>query len=451
MPPAPQILPVPNPVPSYWLTPPSKHARLRSTSTLPQSCTISIIGSGMAGVLTVYHLLQSANPPSILLLEARDLCSGATARNGGHVKIKTATLAGLSGNSERNALQTYVRRVMSDLARIVESEGMGDECEFELRKSWDVFLDEEEFERIKGVYDDAKGKEEAWTGHVRCVGSDNAARETSIKDAVGAFESEIASLWPYRFVTGLVDRMLVRYPERLNVQTNTPVTHMEEIAQGTLLTTPRGTLTTEKVVFATNAWTAGLLDAFKDTITPVKGIACHIRPSRHVDVHLSNTYNIHFAPASSTGVDYLNPRPDGGIVVGGGAWFFKAHEALWKGNFDDSVRFAAGVERHWTGEYMQKTFQGWEDSAASPDCIWTGIMGVTRDGKAHIGRVPGRTKKQHWMLAGFNGGGMSLIATASRAVAKMVVEDLEYEDVSAEFGLIEGWGTDVERMEEDTS
>lgn len=43
-----------------------------------------IIGSGYSGVATAYWLMTGPNPPkSIVMLEAREICSGATGRNGG--------------------------------------------------------------------------------------------------------------------------------------------------------------------------------------------------------------------------------------------------------------------------------------------------------------------------------------------------------------------------------
>ena len=57
----------------------------RSTPDLPPECDILIIGAGYAGVSTAYHLLHdNPSPPSIVLLEARQACSGATSRNGEH-------------------------------------------------------------------------------------------------------------------------------------------------------------------------------------------------------------------------------------------------------------------------------------------------------------------------------------------------------------------------------
>jgi hypothetical protein len=64
----------------------------------------------------------------------------------------------------------------------------------------------------------------------------------------------------------------------------------------------------------------------------------------------------------------------------------------------------------------------------------------------HVGRVPGRERQ--WMLAGFNGGGMAMIAVAAKAVAKMVVEDLGFGDVKGEFGLLGVFGTAMGRMKD---
>jgi glycine/D-amino acid oxidase-like deaminating enzyme len=99
-------------------------------------------------------------------------------------------------------------------------------------------------------------------------------------------------------------------------------------------------------VFATNAYTSGLLSAYLNTITPVCGMATHIVPKQPTHPHLTNIYDIQFAPlpdGSTTGVDYLNPRPDGSIVVGGGAWNYKSDRSLWCNNSDHSTRFPAPV------------------------------------------------------------------------------------------------------------
>lgn len=77
--------PVPNPTTSYWLKWPHHLASYRSRETVPKECDIAIIGTGMAGVCTAYQILSRAKPdqrPKVVLLEARQVCSGATGRNG---------------------------------------------------------------------------------------------------------------------------------------------------------------------------------------------------------------------------------------------------------------------------------------------------------------------------------------------------------------------------------
>jgi glycine/D-amino acid oxidase-like deaminating enzyme len=453
-PPTTQILPLPSPTLSYWLTQPSPLAHLRTTPSLPDTCDIAILGAGMSGVLTLYHILRLHPTCRVLLLDARALCSGATGRNGGHVKVKTSTLTGLATTEERNDMQRYVHGIMDELKEMMDrEEGLGQECEFEIRRSFDVFQDLDEVRAVKEVVDAVRTRGEEWTRDISWIPEEFAERVTSIRGAVGAFSVAAVSMWPYKFVAGVLERMVERFDEStLNVQMDTLVTH---VSANNIIKTERGDVRAGKIVFATNGWTAGVAESFAGMITPMRGMASHHVPKKSVSPHLVNTYNIHFGKTddgSVTGVDYLNPRPDGGIVVGGGGWHFRQDRKSWWGNFDDSVHFSKEVERHWEG-YMPSTFLGWGDSNAVPDMVWTGIMGATPDGKPHVGRIPSGQEeeglKKQWILAGFNGGGMSVIPTAAKAVAKMVVADSGFDDVKHEFGLLEGFGSTVERLEKE--
>jgi len=75
--------PVPNATLPYWRTELHQIDSHRSSAELPTECDIVIIGAGLAGVSTAYFLVDgNPSPPSIVLLEAREVCSGATGRNG---------------------------------------------------------------------------------------------------------------------------------------------------------------------------------------------------------------------------------------------------------------------------------------------------------------------------------------------------------------------------------
>ena len=75
--------PVPHATLPFWRTQLHPLDSHRSTTDLPRECDILIIGAGLSGVSTAYNLLlDNPTPPSIVLLEAREVCSGATGRNG---------------------------------------------------------------------------------------------------------------------------------------------------------------------------------------------------------------------------------------------------------------------------------------------------------------------------------------------------------------------------------
>jgi uncharacterized protein with NAD-binding domain and iron-sulfur cluster len=79
-------LPVPNATQPFWRNQPHALDNHRSTEDLPTEADIVIVGAGYAGASIAYHLLEQtkngSKKPSIVILEAREACSGATGRNG---------------------------------------------------------------------------------------------------------------------------------------------------------------------------------------------------------------------------------------------------------------------------------------------------------------------------------------------------------------------------------
>lgn len=134
-------------------------------------------------------------------------------------------------------------------------------------------------------------------------------------------------------------------------------------------------------MFCTNAYTAGLVSSYGSLITPVRITASHISipsSSEPTTGYLLNTYGITHTKEDSLGRDYLIPRPDGGIVVGGGKNTYSGDKSLWYRVWDDSKLIEPAVEwfkgggESGRGRYMQRNFLGWENSGAEMDMIWTG-------------------------------------------------------------------------------
>lgn len=80
-------LPRPNPTISYWQKDHPLNLHNIASDTLPPERDVVIIGSGITGCSVARWLLaEGPESLSVTVLEARGLCSGATGRNGGHIK-----------------------------------------------------------------------------------------------------------------------------------------------------------------------------------------------------------------------------------------------------------------------------------------------------------------------------------------------------------------------------
>lgn len=269
------LLPVANPTQSYWRSEPHRLDSHRSTEQLPDTCDVAIIGAGFSGVSVAYNLScpQDRNtespPPSILLLEARQVCSGATGRNGGHVKLKTESIMSVlqkHGAEAANQFAALIRAQIDALKNLVEKEQL--DCEFELRRSYDVFLHADEAREMEARWRECLQRGYPWTREHDFVGEAFAERVTSVKGAKAVFSGPACSLWPYKLVTQLLERAMEGNP-RLNLQTETPVLSVEAVdggRSGTVVYTDRGSIRAKKVVFATNAYTAGLLPQYQGTL-----------------------------------------------------------------------------------------------------------------------------------------------------------------------------------------
>jgi FAD dependent oxidoreductase len=73
-------LPVNDPTLPFWTVPPA-NMPMCINSALPTHVDVLVIGSGITGVSCVRTLLKKGPPGlRVLVLEARDVCSGATGR-----------------------------------------------------------------------------------------------------------------------------------------------------------------------------------------------------------------------------------------------------------------------------------------------------------------------------------------------------------------------------------
>lgn len=408
---------------SFWHTDLSDLADCRTTPDLPNEADVVIIGSGFSAASAAYYLLKSPESrPSTIILEARQVCSGATGRNGGH--LKPFTYAGWNDNVRKYGLQVaaqisnFLIKQLVDTKALIEEENI--DCDFILTRAMDVYTDASHAGPMCQDYIDMVKSGLVNGNDIYPMLTPSRAEElTGVKGAQLAFSFTTGSLWPYKLICHLLRRAI---EWGANLQTNTPVISISEKPGKDgrwVISTDRGEIKAEKIIVTTNGYISSLLPEFKSKIVPVRGIVVRIAvPEGKKAPLLTNTYTIKYGAKE---YDYLMPRPDGSIVVGGAKQEVLKDEAYWYGNGDDS-EMVPGGEEYFQG-YMQRMFTGWENSDAQITHKWTGVMGYSSDVMPWVGELPER--KGIFVSAGFTGSGMPRILGCARAVAELAKGSVE--------------------------
>ena len=177
-----------------------------------------------------------------------------------------------------------------------------------------------------------------------------------------------AHLWPSKLVHQLLAGLI---EQGLNVHAHEAVSSVclsDDQEYPWTVQSSRGKIRAKKVVHATNAYASSVLPEYRNAITPVRGICSHMESPLGINTpHLVNTYRIRFDKVNN---DYLVPRADGSIIVGGARQVFWHQKDRWFDNVnDDETIEEAAAYFH---GYMQRHFRGWENSEMKATRIWSG-------------------------------------------------------------------------------
>lgn len=165
-----EFLPGPNPGDCFWQSEKNELSDIRSTETLPEHSDILIVGGGYAGISTAYHLIKdpSYNGQTITILEARSVCSGATGRNGGHLRPDLyghiPTYIDRAGVDAGVEIAEFEIAHVHAIKKIVEDEKI--DCDFSLTRTIDVWCNEESAKKAKEVYDQMSARSLAYLSDV---------------------------------------------------------------------------------------------------------------------------------------------------------------------------------------------------------------------------------------------------------------------------------------------
>lgn len=99
---------------------------------LPASADIVIIGSGMSGASIAHTVLNECRSmgisKTVVMLEGRTICSGATGRNGGHIKVaplmEYAKFKGRFGATSAKKILAFYMKHLPFILQLAKKEGI---------------------------------------------------------------------------------------------------------------------------------------------------------------------------------------------------------------------------------------------------------------------------------------------------------------------------------------
>ncbi|KAF8346457.1 FAD dependent oxidoreductase [Amanita rubescens] len=424
----PSDLPVPNATKSFWINTSGANplAEEGSHGRLTQEADVCIIGSGISGVSAAYYLSKSELPLSVVILEAREFCSGATGRNGGHLTPNPflGFRARQSDYGTPEAIKSYAieQHTATSIVSFIKAHNLSEQVDLVHGGHYKLFPGPFMESAARADYEAAL--EADWNPAQDLEWFDAAQMNETYGAPYPAYRTSSAyNLWPLKLVTQLYTQASKSPSLNLTLHTHTPVLSINHATRPTrrwTLNTPRGRIDCTTVLHATNGYASHLLPRLSGTMIPTRGqiIAAEVTfpPTQSISLPKEGSW-------ANGGDEYWFPRPNSTstsrtIILGGGRK--SAHQSEQNVIDDSVVNSSVGQTLR---AFLPRTFSGIE-MKVKVMMEWTGIMGFTTTGHPLVGQVaPG-----HYISVGFNGHGMPIAHGCAEAIAEMIRADLQDEE-----------------------
>ncbi|MEX0281192.1 MAG: NAD(P)/FAD-dependent oxidoreductase [Arenibacterium sp.] len=349
---------------------------------------IAVIGAGFTGLSAALHLAEKG--VDVALLDAQQPGWGASGRNGG--QINPGFKDGPTGILKKFGTE-YGERMIA-LA------GSAADLVFDLCDKHGI---------------DCAAARPGW---IRAAHSENGLRdlETLAKDwqglgvpfevldrdamtrlsGTGTYRGGVidprgGSLQPYNFALGLADAA-ERYGARIFGLS--PVQKIEDHQGRHRIVTPQGTVTADRVLICTNAYTDGFNPKLAKSVLPIRSVQVATKPLSS-NVLKSILPDGHALSDTRRLVLYFRRSPDGRFVMGG------------RGTYRDTSteRQIAWLRKLSTDLFPQLQGTGW-------DYAWGGFVAITGDRYPHLHEI-----KPGMMAAlGYNGRGVAMATAMGREI-----------------------------------
>jgi glycine/D-amino acid oxidase-like deaminating enzyme len=354
---------------SIWLDelPPEPHPPLDVDST----ADVAIVGAGIAGVATAYHLARAGVKP--IVLEARTVAEAASGRNAGFLLAGVAenfvAASRRYGNDRAPRIWRFTRHNQKLVRDIVAKERL--ECELAWNGSAQIAGDDEEWAEVRESAD-RLGKESV---RVRVL----ADQRTAIYEDDGEFH-------PVRYVRGLAGAA-VAAGARIYEGTRAMTVTRSEVR------TDRARVRAGAIIVCVNAYAQHLVPL---RVRPVRGQMLATAPVGR---------RVFERPAyANRGYRYWRQRADGRVLVGG-----------WR---DTAADEEVGEEERTTSRIQDQLERFLRERCPEAKVThrWAGTMGFSHDALPYVGRLESGV----FVNAGFTGHGMAFATATGELIADLV-------------------------------
>ena len=383
-------------LPPYEALPP-----LRGAAT----ADIAIIGGGITGVSTAWHLSERYPDRRVVLLEAKALANGASGRSGGQV------LNGINGIEPRDpALAQRVFAATCAGINIVEALAARStlDCGFSRRGCLEIYTTADSAASAQARVETWR----SWGLPMRWL----PASEVAMHGVFGAvLDPSAGRVNCAALLRGLRPVLLA---QGVAIHEQSPVLRIEH-GETLTLTTPEGTLRAGAIVLATNGYTPRL-GFFRHGILPLHS-------------HVVATAPISDARWAGLGLGEFAGFADDLDRIAYGARTHD-HRMLFGGGSNAAYTYQLGGSPVYTGstaraavhhDAIERCMRGYFPGLADTPVThrWTGTLGVTFDRVCSMG-VMGPHRNVYYAL-GYSGHGLALGALAGQVLRDLYSDDHE--------------------------
>ncbi|KAG9075751.1 hypothetical protein FS749_012541 [Ceratobasidium sp. UAMH 11750] len=388
------------------------------------------------------------------MVEARDVCAGATSRNGGHIKCDPHLIyhkhKAFHGREFAEKATRFSMAHVDELIRISEKVGGNERTEARRVETVDAYFDRALFARACDKLKKFEEEMPVESKGIEILGAHEAQEKYGLSPVcVGAIVSHAGAINPYKLVIALLTSFEEKYSDRFTLVSSCPISDIiGPSAERPLYTlvTEKGNITASHVIHATNAHVAHLVPGLRSKVFPLRQA---MTAQTHRSFPTTEGGQRSFSFLYAEGFDYLTQRPDGTIMMGGGFAQSPKQGMDEVGiNTDDAYDPTAAAHLCGALSVLFKSPKN-EDSSVTNNVksIWAGSIGISADWMPWVGRLPARitgrgvpppqegskiAQPGEWVSTGYSGEGMVNAPLCAKALAMMILKPDE-DNVSSWF------------------